>query len=106
LSIDDPGHDNDPRTSGPLVGHHRVEVAGLHPVPAVVVGGFGPPLAVLRRREYERFYNLHRPHQGMANVRPLKPLSEPITDPATITHLHIRRHDRLGGLLHEYEHAD
>jgi hypothetical protein len=25
-----------------------------------------------------------------------------ITDPATITHLHIHRHDRLGGLLHEY----
>ncbi|MEU5942972.1 integrase core domain-containing protein, partial [Micromonospora sp. NPDC047548] len=29
-------------------------------------------------REYERFYNLHRPHQGIANLRPLKPL--PRTD--------------------------
>jgi transposase InsO family protein len=56
-------------------------------------------------REYERHHNRHRPHRGIANARPLRPLPEPITDPATTTHLHIRRHDRLGGLLHEYEHA-
>jgi hypothetical protein len=56
-------------------------------------------------REYERHHNGHRPHRGIANARPLQPLPEPITDPAAITHLHIRRHDRLGGLLHEYEHA-
>lgn len=56
-------------------------------------------------REYERHYKRHRPHRGIANARPLCPLPQPITNPATITHLHIRRHDRLGGLLHEYEHA-
>jgi putative transposase len=56
-------------------------------------------------RECERHHNGHRPHRGIANARPLHPLPEPITDPATITHLRIRRHDRLGGLLHEYEHA-
>jgi transposase InsO family protein len=56
-------------------------------------------------REYERHYNAHRPHRGIANARPLRPLPQPITDPATITHLHIHRHDRLGGLLHEYQHA-
>jgi putative transposase len=56
-------------------------------------------------REYERFYNLHRPHQGIANVRPLKPLPEPITDPDQLARLTINRHDRLGGVLHEYEHA-
>ena len=55
--------------------------------------------------EYERHHNRHRPHRGIANAWPLHPLPEPITDPATLTHLHIRRHDRLGGLLHEYEHA-
>jgi transposase InsO family protein len=55
-------------------------------------------------REYERHYNTHRPHRGIADARPLHPLPQPITDTATITHLHIRRHDRLGGLLHEYEH--
>jgi hypothetical protein len=45
-------------------------------------------------REYERHHNRHRPHRGIANARPLNPLPEPITGPATITHLHIRRHDR------------
>jgi len=56
-------------------------------------------------REYERHYNTHRPHRGIANARPLSPLPQPITDPAAIPHLRIRRHDRPGGLLHEYEHA-
>jgi transposase InsO family protein len=56
-------------------------------------------------REYERFYNLHRPHQGIANVRPLKPLPKPITDPDQLARLNIHRRDRLGGVLHEYEHA-
>ena len=56
-------------------------------------------------REYERHHNRHRPHRGIANARPLHPLPEPITDRATLTGLHIRRQDRLGGLLHEYDHA-
>ncbi|WP_323373838.1 integrase core domain-containing protein [Plantactinospora alkalitolerans] len=56
-------------------------------------------------REYEIFYNEHRPHQGIANVRPLTPLPEPITDPHRLDRLNIRRRDRLGGILHEYEHA-
>jgi Integrase core domain len=56
-------------------------------------------------REYERHHNQHRPHRGIANARPLRPLPEPITDPATLARLRIRRHDRLGGLLHEYDQA-
>jgi transposase len=56
-------------------------------------------------REYERFYNNHRPHQGIANARPLRPLPQPITDPAQIRQLDIRRHQRLGGILNEYCHA-
>jgi putative transposase len=32
-------------------------------------------------REYEAFYNPHRPHQGIANARPLRSLPEPMTDP-------------------------
>jgi transposase len=56
-------------------------------------------------REYERFYNLHRPHQGIANARPLSPLPEPITDPDQLARLNIHRRDRLGGILREYEHA-
>lgn len=56
-------------------------------------------------REYEIFYNEHRPHQGIANVRPFNPLPEPITDLDQLARLRIRRRDRLGGILHEYEHA-
>ena len=56
-------------------------------------------------REYETFYNSHRPHQGIGNARPLAPLPEPITNPDQLARLRIRRRDRLGGTLHEYEHA-
>jgi hypothetical protein len=43
--------------------------------------------------------------KGIGNTRPLGPLPEPITNPDQLAQLHIRRRDRLGGLLHEYEHA-
>jgi len=56
-------------------------------------------------REFERFYNGHRPHQGIANARPLHPLPAPIADPDQIARLNIQRHQRLGGILHEYQHA-
>ena len=56
-------------------------------------------------REFEHFYNSHRPHQGIASARPLHPLPSPIADPVRIARLDIRRHDRLGGVLHEYQHA-
>jgi putative transposase len=56
-------------------------------------------------REYERFYNLHRALQGIENVRPLKRLPKPITDPDQLARLNIHRRDRLGGVLHEYQHA-
>jgi len=56
-------------------------------------------------REFERFYNSHRPHQGIANARPLQALPPPIPLADAGTRLHIRRRDRLGGTLHEYQHA-
>jgi transposase InsO family protein len=56
-------------------------------------------------REYEQFYNQHRPHQGIANARPLTPLPNPITDHDQLAQLRIHRRDRLGGILHEYQHA-
>jgi transposase InsO family protein len=56
-------------------------------------------------REFEQFYNGHRPHQGIANARSLCPLPPRITDPDKVARLNIRRRDRLGGILHEYEHA-
>jgi transposase InsO family protein len=56
-------------------------------------------------REYEHFYNEHRAHQALAQAAPLHPVPHPITDPAKIVNLNVRRRDRLGGVLHEYSHA-
>jgi hypothetical protein len=56
-------------------------------------------------REFEQFYNGHRPHRALGQAAPLRALPEPINDPDRITRLDIRRHDRLGGVLHEYRHA-
>ncbi|WP_167500859.1 integrase core domain-containing protein [Streptomyces malaysiensis] len=55
--------------------------------------------------KYGQFYNAHRPHQGIANARPLHPLPTPINDPDKLSRLDIHRHDHLGGILHEYQHA-
>jgi transposase InsO family protein len=56
-------------------------------------------------REYERHYNTHRPHRGISCARPLHPLPDPITEPAELARLDIRRRDRLGGIIHEYRQA-
>jgi putative transposase len=48
--------------------------------------------------EYEDYFN-HRPHRALAQAAPLRALPDQRqTDTA-----HVRRHDRLGGLLHEYQ---
>jgi transposase InsO family protein len=56
-------------------------------------------------REYESFYNEHRPHRALHAAAPQRPLPPPITQPDQVSHLDIRRRDRLGGVLHEYQHA-
>lgn len=56
-------------------------------------------------REFEHFYNSHRPHQGIANARPMHPSRVQAVNPDILARLDIRRRDRLGGILHEYEHA-
>ena len=56
-------------------------------------------------REFESFYNGHRPHPALRQAAPLRPLPEPIAEPATVSRLDVWRRDRLGGSLHEYEHA-
>ena len=56
-------------------------------------------------REFEHFYNEHRPHRTLRDAAPLRRLPEPIADPDQIAHLDVRRRDRLGGTLHEYQHA-
>ncbi len=56
-------------------------------------------------REYEVFYNEHRPHRTLRAAAPLRPLPQPIAEPSRLDHLDIRRRDRLGGILHEYRYT-
>jgi putative transposase len=51
-------------------------------------------------REYVAYYNTHRPHRSLEQQPPLVE-----TDPVSghDHEWHVRRRDRLGGLLHEYE---
>jgi hypothetical protein len=55
--------------------------------------------------EYETHYNHNRAHQAMQQAAPLRAAPAPITDPQHITDLDIRRDDRLGGIVHKYQHA-
>ena len=50
-------------------------------------------------REYEDFYNTHRPHRALNQAAPLRPLPESVT---YLDHFRIRRRDRAGGVIHEY----
>ncbi len=56
-------------------------------------------------REYESFYNEHRPHRPLEQAAPCRPLPTPITQQAQLAHLAVHRRDRLSGTLHEYQHA-
>ncbi|MFF5212534.1 integrase core domain-containing protein [Streptosporangium sp. NPDC000396] len=56
-------------------------------------------------REFETFYNEHRPHRALRQAAPLRSLPDPDTGPARTAPLDIRRHDRLGGVLKEYRRA-
>ena len=50
-------------------------------------------------RQYARHYNDHRPHRALGQAAPLRPLPH-----RTTTEIHnVRRRDRLGGLIHEYQ---
>ena len=51
--------------------------------------------------EFEHHYNDHRPHRTLGQAAPLRPL--PRRTPAAVDK--VRRHDRLGGLIHEYQHV-
>ncbi len=50
-------------------------------------------------REYEDFYNTHRPHRAPNQAAPLRPLPEPVTD---LDQFRVRRRDRAGGVIREY----
>ena len=50
-------------------------------------------------REYEDFYNTHRPHRTLNQAAPLRPLPDGVTD---LDNFRLRRRDRAGGVIHEY----
>jgi putative transposase len=50
-------------------------------------------------REYEDFYNTHRPHRALKQAAPLRPLPGNVTD---LDHLRVKRRDRAGDVPHEY----
>jgi len=54
-------------------------------------------MAVLR--EYQGFYNTHRPHRALNQAAPLRPLPDDLTD---LDHFRVRRRDCAGGVILEY----
>jgi putative transposase len=50
-------------------------------------------------REYEDFYNTHRPHRALNQAAPLRPLPDEVTD---LDKFRIQRRDRAGSVIHEY----
>ena len=99
-----------PLTSGRRCGH-RVRKVVLGNGGRVGLGSPGPrPLLdrilILNRRhaavvlhEFEGHYNDHRPHRTLRQAAPSRPLPQ-----RAPTEIHkIERHDRLGGILHEYQ---
>ena len=53
-------------------------------------------------RDYEAHHNEHRPHRSLKQAAPLKAIPAPATD---LNAIRVRRHDRIGGVIHEYTHA-
>jgi len=59
-------------------------------------------------RSYAKHYNSYRPHHGIfqqipAPTLPLPGLGAMFGKPSGSCRRHVHRHDRLGGLIHEYE---
>ena len=50
-------------------------------------------------REYEDFYNTHRPHRALNQAAPLRPLPDGV---AGLDQVRVQRRDRAGGVIHEY----
>ena len=50
-------------------------------------------------RDYEDFYNTHRPHRTLSQAAPLRPLPDSLAD---LDQFRVQRRDRAGGVIHEY----
>jgi hypothetical protein len=52
-------------------------------------------LAVAQRQQPRA----HSPHRALHQAAPLRPLPDGVTN---LDHFRVRRHDRVGGVIHEY----
>lgn len=50
-------------------------------------------------REYEDFYNTHRPHRALKQAAPLGPVPDGVTG---LDQFRAGRRDRAGGVINEY----
>jgi hypothetical protein len=50
-------------------------------------------------REYEDFYNRHRPHRTLNQAAPLLPLPDGVID---LDQFRVQRRDHARGVIHEY----
>ena len=50
-------------------------------------------------RDYEAFYNTHRPHRALKQAAPLRVLPDGVAD---LDQFRVQRRDRAGGVIHEY----
>ena len=50
-------------------------------------------------REYEDFYNTHRPHRTLKQAAPLRALPDGLAD---LDQIRVQRRDRADGAIHEY----
>ena len=50
-------------------------------------------------REYENFYNTHRPRRALKQAAPLRPLPDSVT---SLDQFRVQRRDRAGSVIHEY----
>ena len=50
-------------------------------------------------REYEDFYNTHRPHRALKQAARRRPLPGGIT---SLDQFRVQRRDRAGGVIHDY----
>jgi putative transposase len=55
--------------------------------------------AVSALADYQDHFNRHRPHRALGQAAPMRALPRHQPEDA----IRVRRHDRLGGLLHEYQ---
>jgi putative transposase len=74
------------------IGNYRRELLGR-----TLVWNHRHLMTVLR--EYEDFYNTHRPRRALNQAAPLRPLPDSVAD---LDQVRVQRCDRAGGVVHEY----